>query len=104
MRSALSAFLALTALTHSQTFEGRPALKVGNDRVEVTILPEGATVASIVLKGNADGSNPLWNPKRPGSGMGHFLCLDGFGAPSADEAKGGLQFHGEAFRLLFTTS
>jgi hypothetical protein len=32
--------------------------------------------------------------------MGHFLALDGFGAPSSEELAGGMPFHGEANRLL----
>jgi hypothetical protein len=34
-------------------------------------------------------------------GLGHSLCLDGFGAPSQEELKAGYPVHGEASRLHF---
>jgi hypothetical protein len=34
-------------------------------------------------------------------GLGHFLCLDGFGAPSQEELKAGYPFHGEASSRRF---
>ena len=84
--------------------EGPAALSLSNDRIEVSILSVGATVASVILKDDPDKLNPLWNPRRPGSGYGHFLCLDGFGAPSPEEAKAGLPGHGEAVRQSFSPS
>jgi hypothetical protein len=33
---------------------------------------------------------------RLGGAFSHFLCLDGFGAPSQEELKAGCSFHGEA--------
>jgi hypothetical protein len=33
--------------------------------------------------------------------MGHFLCLDRWGAPSAAEERNGMPFHGEASRVLW---
>lgn len=34
--------------------------------------------------------------------MGHFVCLDRWGAPSDQEAKNGMYFHGEATRVHWT--
>lgn len=37
------------------------------------------------------------NRKLQGTMVGHFVCVDGFGSPSADERKAGLNMHGEAY-------
>jgi hypothetical protein len=29
--------------------------------------------------------------------VGHFVCVDGFGSPSKEEAAAGLAMHGEAY-------
>lgn len=47
----------------------------------------GGVLSDFHLAG--DGVNPL-------RGMGHFLCLDRWGPPSAAEEKNGIPFHGEA--------
>lgn len=104
------------------TFHGRNAIRIGNGIVTATILPGGAYLAGIELvSGPAAGINPLWEvpwasmepaafrPARdldayggPPEGrllasiMGHNLCLDFFGSPSAAEEDAGLVVHGEA--------
>ncbi len=99
-------------------YRGRRAVQIENDRVRVTVLTEGGHIAEILDK--ASGVNPLWTPPWPSlepstytrdehpeygndseskllAGiMGHNLCLDLFGPPSADEAEAGLTVHGEA--------
>jgi hypothetical protein len=84
----------------------------------VTVLAEGGHIAEILHK--PTGVNPLWTPpwpsiepssytleKHPEYGadaeskllagiMGHNLCMDIFGGPSAEEAAAGLTVHGEA--------
>lgn len=37
----------------------------------------------------------------PLAGLGHFLCLDRWGPPSAAEEKNGMPFHGEASKVLW---
>jgi hypothetical protein len=98
------ALLAVSSLC-AQDFEGRPALRLANDRIEVLILPTGATIASVVRLDDTAKLNPLWNPgtTRAGAGLGHFLCLDGFGQPSEQERAAGLPGHGEAVRQDFQT-
>jgi hypothetical protein len=39
------------------------------------------------------------DPVNPLRGMGHFLCLDRWGQPSAAEEKNGMPFHGEASKV-----
>lgn len=95
------------------SFEGVPAISFGNDKMELLILPQGSTMASIVLRDDSRKINPLWNPARMareegkkekvGPGTGHFLCLDAFGATSDEERTAGLQFHGEAHEEQWKT-
>ena len=99
-------------------YRGRRAATIENDALRVTVLEEGGHIAEIGDR--ATGINPLWTPDWPsiepsgydparhgvyGGGadatllagiMGHNLCLDIFGGPSAEEAAAGLPAHGEA--------
>ena len=98
-------------------FHGRRATSIENERLRVTVLHEGGHIAEILDK--ATGVSPLWIPpwpsiepstydraKHPEYGndseskllaglMGHNLCLDIFGEPSAEEAAAGMTVHGE---------
>jgi len=100
------------------TYRGRRAASIENGVLRVTVLEEGGHIAEI--RDIATGVNPLWTPHWPsiepsaydplrhpeyGGGaeasllagiMGHNLCLDIFGGPSAEEAAAGLPVHGEA--------
>ncbi len=99
-------------------FHGRRAAAIENDALRVTVLEEGGHIAEVFHK--RSGVSPLWVPHwttmEPsdldletdrvfGAGadakllagiMGHNLCLDIFGGPSAEEAAAGLTVHGEA--------
>ena len=99
------------------TYRSRKAVSIENSEVRVTVLVEGGHIAEILHK--ASGVNPLWTPpwasiepstyslaKHPEYGadseskllagiMGHNLCMDFFGGPSAEEAAAGLTVHGE---------
>jgi hypothetical protein len=98
-------------------FKGRRGAVIENDHLRVTVLQEGGHIAEIFDK--LSGVSPLWMPPWPsiepsrydsskypkfGTGseakllagiMGHNLCLDIFGGPSAEEAAAGLTVHGE---------
>lgn len=98
-------------------FHGREATQIENDSLQVTVLREGGHVAEILHK--PSGVSPLWIPpwksiepstydaaKHAEYGansesrllagiMGHNLCLDLFGPPSAKEAEAGISVHGE---------
>jgi len=104
-------------------FRGRRATSIENDALRLTVLHEGGHIAEILDK--QTGINPLWIPPWPsiepsaydaarhpeyGGGadaallagiMGHNLCLDIFGGPSADEAAAGLPVHGEVSTARF---
>ena len=101
-----------------QTYRDRRAATIENRHLRVNVLEEGGHIAEILHK--EAGVNPLWTPPWPsiepstydaatdrvyGGGadapllagiMGHNLCLDIFGAPSAEEAAAGMPVHGEA--------
>lgn len=113
MRTYVS-LLALACASFAQTpseYEGRPAHILSNGKLEVAVLTQGSTLGSIVLKDDPEKLNPLWNPVRfaretnqtevRGAGIGHFLCVDGFGPVSPEEQKAGLRFHGEAVLQKF---
>lgn len=99
-------------------YQNRRAVQVENERLRLTVLVEGGHIAEFQHK--AAGVNPLWTPpwpsiepsthdraRHPEYGdnaeskllaaiMGHNLCLDMFGVPSAEEAAAGVTVHGEA--------
>jgi hypothetical protein len=107
-------------------FRGRHATSIDNDALRVTVLHQGGHLAEILDK--STGINPLWIPPWPsiepsaydparypeyGAGadasllagiMGHNLCLDIFGGPSADEAAAGLPVHGEVSTARFAVA
>ena len=98
-------------------YRERRAASIENDHLRVTVLEGGGHIAEIFDKDAA--VNPLWTPAwtsiepylydrathhEYGAGaeapllagiMGHNLCLDFFGGPSAEEAAAGLPVHGE---------
>ncbi len=114
-RILLLLFVVVCLAFGAEMFENRPALVIGNSRLLFTVLPKGTTIASVVQRDDVSLLSPLWNPIRMarelgtpqgeanrGSGFGHFLCLDGFGSPSAEERAAGLPGHGEAHGTDFT--
>src|ERR1700686_501611 len=106
-------WFAAIGLVSAQTvsFEGQPAIVISNGRVSVTVLEQGATLASVTLPSDAGAADPLWTPVRLGrengrtaefnGAFGHFVCVDGFGQPSPSERAAGMPMHGEAHLLQF---
>jgi hypothetical protein len=108
------------------TYRGRRAFEISNDDLLLTVLFEGGHIAR--LEHRASGINPLWTPPWPSiepsqydparlleygaapeakllAGiMGHNLCMDIFGGPSAEEAAAGTPVHGEASVALYEIS
>lgn len=113
LRFAALSFLAAQAVfaevDEDRSFRARGAVVLTNGALELTVLKHGGSLASIVLAADAERNNPMWDalranrkngrPERQAGGTGHFVCVDGFGPPSADEAAAGMQGHGEAHRL-----
>src|ERR1035437_7603984 len=69
-----------------------PTLVLATDRLELTIQQTGGTFSKLLLR---DGE-----PVSPLATIGHFLALDGFGAPSDQERAAGMPFHGEASKQV----
>lgn len=108
------------------TYRGRRAVSVENENLRVTVIQEGGHVAELLDK--RTGVNPLWTPpwssiepsaysaaKFPEYGasgeakllagiLGHNLCLDIFGGPSAEEAAAGMEPHGEGSIVPYEVS
>jgi hypothetical protein len=99
---------------HAGTFDGQDAVILSNDRLELTVLTQGAGISSLVMTDKADRMSPLWDPLRLAretgrqyqfNGMfGHFPCVDGFGQPSAEEREAGLPQHGESHITKFAVT
>ena len=99
---------------HSSTFEGQPAVTLSNDKLQMTVMVQGSSIASLVMTDDAQKLSPYWNPTRlarevgrtvqfTGS-LGHFVCVDGFGPASEEERVAGLPMHGEAHITTFEVS
>jgi len=71
--------------------EGR-SLLLESRAARLRIELAGGVLSCFQLAGDA--VNPL-------QGMGHFLCLDRWGPPSAAEEKNGMPFHGEASKVAW---
>ena len=88
------------------TFEGSRSLTLSSGTLELIFLPQGASMASLVMLDDSEKLNPLWNSVRlnreqgrkadPNSTTGHLVCVDGFGPVSPEESKAGLPMLGEA--------
>src|SRR5260221_567610 len=115
MRRILLVGFSLTAVVAAQekaVFEGLPAVRLSNGKLELTVLPHGGAMVQRGFVGDTDQVNPLWNPIRlareaglqpPTSfSRGHFVCVDGFGPVSPAEQAAGLPMHGEAQALLWS--
>jgi beta-lactamase superfamily II metal-dependent hydrolase len=67
---------------------------LANDKLELTTMANGGSFTKLLLR---DGE-----PLSPfGAFVPHMLALDGFGAPSPEEAAVGMPFHGEAGKQIF---
>ncbi|HXK03566.1 MAG TPA: hypothetical protein VMS37_14290 [Verrucomicrobiae bacterium] len=109
------------------TYQGRRCASIENEHLRVSVLQEGGHIAEIFDRETR--VNPLWTPpwtslepsafdpgkhgRAYGSGaeakllagiMGHNLCLDIFGGPSAEEASAGLTVHGEGSVVSYKVS
>ena len=95
------------------SYRGRGAVRMANDRIELVVLKNGGSFASLTLSDSGDRMNPMWDslradreqgrPERATGAVGHFVCVDGFGPPSSHERDAGMEGHGEAHRLAWTT-
>src|ERR1700728_1294917 len=106
LHSLVLLLFTAVALGQNASFEGHPAISLTNDKLELLVLKQGASVASVILRDDPAKLNPLWDPARMARettgrstfnpGTGQFLCVDGFGGVSQEEKAAGLPGHGEA--------
>ena len=92
---SLSLLACFACALHAQeevTLDGRPSRMIANDKLALTIRSIGGVMSRIVLKDDPAQLNPL-------EGLGHFVCVDGFGPVSKEERAAGLPGHGEAHRV-----
>ncbi len=96
---------ALPALCESMV-NGRRSVVMEGKSSQLVIDIAGGSIVDFHLR------DPALNPFRwesPGAPteprpMGHFLCLDRWGAPSEAEKNNGMWFHGEAPRVVWTVA
>ena len=88
----LAAACAVIAAQEPATFDGRPVRILANDKLSLAIRSVGGAMVQLVLKDDASQLNPF-------EGLGHFVCVDGFGPVSKEEQTAGLPGHGEAHRV-----
>jgi hypothetical protein len=105
LMAAFAAVFAIALITPASAQQGQAAgrgrgsavesipIVLANDKIELTTLANGGRFAKLLLREG--------EPLSPFGALGHFLALDGFGAPSPEESALGMPFHGEAGRQVF---
>src|SRR5215472_11641310 len=106
MMPARNLFLMIPVLTATaQTLvDGRPGVVLEGRVAQAAADVSGGSIVQFQFKDQR--LNPLsWTSEEPGPAhpMGHFLCLDRWGAPSEAESRNGMPFHGEASHVLWGT-
>jgi hypothetical protein len=76
------------------TLDGRPVVNLSNDKVSLTLRAVGGAMVRLLMKDDSGQLNPF-------EGLGHFVCVDGFGPVSKEEEAAGLPGHGEAHRVAW---
>ena len=104
MRLCMVVLLTLAAGQSQTAVNNRPALALETKSAKLLIDLGGGSISDFHLAGHA--LNPLtWDSQSSDAAsprpMGHFLCLDRWGQPSAAEQRNGMPFHGEASRVVW---
>ena len=96
MRHAVLLSLLATLVVSAQesaSIDGRPVIVLSNDTLSLAMRQQGGAMVRLLLADDPSGTNPMH------TGLGHFVCVDGFGPASEDERRAGLPMHGEANRV-----
>ncbi|MBM3832038.1 MAG: hypothetical protein FJ403_01940 [Verrucomicrobia bacterium] len=98
----LLAFVSVVDVSDAETLvKGRRSLVLEGQAAQLVVDIAGGSFVDFHLR--TPNLNPLqWGEKGENTAprpMGHFLCLDRWGAPSEAEQKNGMPFHGEAIRV-----
>src|SRR5215468_12611074 len=110
LRKFLVLFFVTSALIFAQTpsstnFGNQPGTMLSNGKLQLVVLTKGGSIASVVMSDDPEKLNPMWNTTGRGGEFnginGHFVAVDGFGQPSAEERAAGLPQHGEGHTLQY---
>ena len=74
------------------TLDGRPVITLSNDKLSLALRAVGGSMVRLLMKDDSGQLNPF-------EGLGHFVCVDGFGPVSKEEEAARLPGHGEAHRV-----
>ena len=97
--------VALTAICANAQTTSRPTVVLDGQAAQVVVDLGGGSIVQFQFKDQR--LNPLsWNSgdAAPAHAMGHFLCLDRWGAPSQAESQNGMPFHGEASHVTWNVA
>src|ERR1051325_8222427 len=101
----VSSALLLAQAPSATHFGNQPGTLLSNGKLQLVVLTKGGSIASVVMSDDPEKLNPMWNTTgRAGefNGInGHFVAVDGFGQPSAEERAAGLPQHGEGHTLQY---
>jgi hypothetical protein len=110
LKQLLVFFPLTTSLIFAQApsatdFGGQPGALLSNGKLELVVLTKGGSIAKVVMSDDPEKLNPMWNTLGRGGEFnginGHFVAVDGFGQPSAEERAAGLGQHGEGHTLEY---
>lgn len=90
--TAVAAAESPQELVERGTLDGRPVISLANDKLSIALRAVGGAMVRLVLNDDSGQLNPF-------EGLGHFVCVDGFGPVSKEEEAAGLPGHGEAHRV-----
>src|SRR5262245_40334245 len=62
-------------------------LSIANDKMTLGLRTQGGSMVRLILNDDPDKVNPMH------TGLGHFVCVDGFGPVSTEERNAGLPMH-----------
>jgi len=105
--AAVCLILTSHAVMAEKSVEGRRQVVLESNQVTVSFDVGGGSLVDFHF--NDTGLNPfMWNfpeagDKKPRP-MGHFICFDRWGQPSANEEKNGMPYHGEASQVDWTVN
>ena len=72
--------------------DGRDVINLTNDKISLSLRAVGGAMVRLLIQDDSSQLNPF-------EGLGHFVCVDGFGPVSKEEQAAGLPGHGEAHRV-----
>jgi hypothetical protein len=76
------------------TVDGRAVINLSNEKLSLSLRAIGGAMVQLLIRDDSGQLNPF-------EGLGHFLCVDGFGPVSKEEEAAGLPGHGEAHRVAW---